>query len=103
MPLFQATKEVFEWIKAGKKTIDVRKAKPFLGEKAVFQCGNRYARPRILKRVTGTLNQIITIDNYKQIVPSAKSVGEARQYLINIYHTSEGDFTAYYLENKMKH
>jgi ASC-1-like (ASCH) protein len=98
MPLFEATTEVFEWVKAGKKTIDIRKGKAIRGEIAVFQCGNRYFRPRILKKITGRLYEIINYKNYSQVVPSAKNVDGAIDYIVKIYHTSEGYFTAYYLE-----
>jgi len=100
LPLFWAKKEVFDWIMAGKKTIDVRKGKAFRGKIAVFQYGNQYLRPRILQKQTGRLTEILRQDNYKLIVPSAESVNDAMKYLIEIYKTSEGDFTAYYLEPK---
>jgi len=44
MPLLPVKREVFTWIKAGHKTIDVRKGKPARGEIAVIQCGNAYLR-----------------------------------------------------------
>jgi len=39
MPLFVIKKEVFEWIRRGNKTIELRRGKAKKGDVAVFQCG----------------------------------------------------------------
>lgn len=100
MPLFWAKKEVFEWVRSGKKTIDIRKGKAFRGDIAVFQFGNQYVRLRISQKITGKLSEVISSENYTQVVPSARSVNEAFDYLHKIYGDYEGNFTAYYLVNK---
>ena len=74
MPLFFAKKEVYAWLKEGKKTIDVRKGNVRQGEVAVFQCGDSYLRFPIVKKETGKLTEIIRPDNYKQIIPTAQSL-----------------------------
>jgi ASC-1-like (ASCH) protein len=97
MPLFLAKKEVFAWIKDGKKTIDVRKGSPRLGEIAVFQCGNNHLRIQIARRETGKLFEVIRDDNYRLIIPTANNLEEALSYICRLYPTGDGLFTAYYL------
>jgi len=98
VPLFPAKREVFAWIKDGKKTIDVRKGKARRGEVAVFQFGRNCLRRRIIKKETGRLTDVIKADNYRSIIPTAKSLQEAQDYLRGIYEEFNGLFTAYYLE-----
>jgi ASC-1-like (ASCH) protein len=100
MPLFFAKKEVFAWIKEGKKTIDVRKGKPELGEVAVIQCGKNHLRLSIIKKESGKLIDVIRTDNFRLIIPSATTVEDALDYLRSLYGTADGVFTAYYLANK---
>lgn len=97
MPLFMVKKQVFEWVRAGQKTIDVRRGKPWKGESAVFQCGSNILRLQIAKKERGRLDEIVRQDNFKAIIPSAKSVEEALEYLEGLYDSTEGLFTAYYL------
>ncbi len=97
MPLFFTKKEVFQWLKEGKKTIDVRKGKPFRGEFAVFQAGPHTLRLRIVRRETGKLAEIVRPDNFRLVVPSALVVDEAIGYLQGLYVAYEGVFTAYHI------
>ena len=97
MPLFFARKEVFEWLKIGDKTIDVRKGNPRRGEVAVFQSGPSILRLKILKKETGRLVEVVHSDNYRLIVPSALSLGDAFAYLRGFYSDYDGVFTAYYI------
>jgi len=39
-------KGVFEWIKTGQKTIELRKGKAKSGDQAVFQCGRNILREK---------------------------------------------------------
>jgi len=39
MPLFKTKRGVFNWIKIGQKTIDIRKGEAWKGDTAVIQCG----------------------------------------------------------------
>ena len=96
-PLLSAKKEVFTWVKDGKKTIDVRRGRPRGGDIAVFQSGRNHFRLLIVKRETGKLTEVVREDNYKQIIPSAASLGDALNYIVNLYEADSGVFTAYYL------
>ncbi len=98
LPLFPAKSEVFAWIKDGRKTIDVRKGKAWRGEIAVVQSGASYLRLKIIKKETGKLADIIRAENYRSIIPTAKSLQSARDYLHGLYEDGDGLFTAYYLE-----
>jgi len=102
MPLFMAKKEVFAWIKQGRKTIDVRKGKPRQGNIAVFQSGNNHLRFPILKRETGKLAEIVRPDNFKQVIPPAENLQAALNYFHCLYGIYDGQFTAYYLADLKK-
>lgn len=97
MPLFLAKKEVFEWLAQGKKTIDVRKGNPKPGEIAVFQSGPHVLRLKIVKKESGRLTEILRLDNYMAVIPSAVELGEAIDYLRGLYGVYDGVFTAYYV------
>jgi len=88
-------KEVFEWIKAGKKTIELRKGKAKAGEQAVFQCGGNILRGKIVRRDEGNLSTLLHNLNFKEIIPTAKSIEEAEAYIKKLYGTTDGTFTAY--------
>jgi ASC-1-like (ASCH) protein len=94
-PLFMVKKEVFEWIKAGKKTIELRKGKAKAGEQAVFQCGRNILRGKIVRRDEGNLQTLLQSLNFKQIIPTAHSIEEATAYIKKLYRTTDGTFTAY--------
>jgi ASC-1-like (ASCH) protein len=98
VPLFFTKKEVFQWLSEGKKTIDLRKGKPCQGDTAVFQSGANLLRWKILERKSGKLTEIMGEENYKQVIPPARNLGEALDYLHKLYEGYEGLFTAYYLE-----
>jgi ASC-1-like (ASCH) protein len=98
-PAFTVRKELFAWIKEGKKTIELRKGNPSRGDFAVFLSGRNYVRLSIVKKETGTLSEVIRQDNYRQIIPSAEKLEDALKFLKDLYKTGEGTFTAYYIEN----
>jgi hypothetical protein len=98
LPLFFAKKEVFKWLVQGQKTIDVRKGNPIVGEFAIFQSGPQSLKFRIVKRESGKLEDILRLDNFKIVIPSAANLGDAIGYLRGIYGVYEGVFTAYYIE-----
>ena len=102
MPLFMARKEVFAWLKAGTKTIEVRKGVARNGEVAFFQSGVNCLQLSIVKKETGTLTEVITQENFRSIIPSAKNLRDAIDYLQGIYGTDQGVFTAYYLSDQKK-
>ncbi len=98
LPLFFTKKEVFQWLWQGQKTIDVRKGNPKSGEIAVFQSGTRILRLKIVKTERGQLREILRLDNFKTIIPSAVVLRDAVGYIQGIYGVYEGVFTAYYVE-----
>ena len=75
LPLFFAKKEVFKWLVQNKKTIDIRKGNPKPGEIAVFQSGPHILRLKILKKEYGMLTEILRLDNFKAVIPSAMTLG----------------------------
>ena len=98
MPLFRTKKEPFEWISLGKKTIDVRKGIPRRGEIAVYLSGRNVIKKRILKTETGKLSEVVQLNNFRQIIPSAETIEDAIIYLRRLYDSYENIFTAYYIE-----
>ena len=97
MPVFRTKKEAFEWLIVGKKTIDVRKGKPLRGETAVYLSGRKVLRLKIKKMETGTIDEVVRLDNYRLVIPSAATVEGAIAYLRQIYDSQDGVFTAYYV------
>jgi len=95
MPLFMVKKDVFEWIKTGKKTIELRKGKAKFGDQAVFQCGRNILRGKIVRRDEGSLPALLPSLNFKEIIPTARNLEEARAYIEKLYGTTDGTFTAY--------
>ena len=88
-------KEVFEWIKTGQKTIEIRKGRAKSGDQAVFQCGRNVLRGKIVRRDEGNLQTLLQSLNSKQIIPTANSAEEAKAYIKKLYGTTDGTFTAY--------
>ena len=97
MPLLYTRKEVFQWLKEGKKTIDIRKGNPLKGGMAVFQCGPHVIRLKIIKIESGRLWDILRQDNFPRVIPSAITCEDAVKYVQGIYDGYEGIFTAYYV------
>lgn len=97
MPLFKTKREVFNWIKTGQKTIDIRKGEAWKGDTAVVQCGLGLLRLPITKKETGKLTELVRQDNYKTIIPTATSLEKALEYLRQFYGETDGAFTAYHL------
>jgi len=95
MPLFRTKREYFEWIKSGAKTIDLRRGKPKKGDVAVFLCGREVLRKKIILKKTGKLEDILTEENYRQVVPNSKSITDAMERVRSLFGTTDGEFTAY--------
>jgi len=55
-------KEVFEWIRTGQKTIELRKGKAMKGDLAVFQCGRNILRRKIVKKEEDNLTDVLRKD-----------------------------------------
>lgn len=98
MPLLYVKKEVFGWLQSGKKTIDVRKGLPRSGEIVVFSSGPQTLRFRIVKTEVGRLLDVVRLDNFKQVIPSAGGLDEAVAYLKGLYGGYDGVFCVYYVE-----
>lgn len=92
-----AKKEVYEWLKTGQKTIDVRRGKPRQGERVLFISGPHRLEMQIVDRQSGALSDLIRENNFRQVIPSAGSVDEAVNYLRRIYGDVDGVFTAYFV------
>lgn len=92
-----AKKEVFEWLKSGQKTIDIRKGKPRQGDRVLFVSGPHKLEMQVVSRQSGALGDLIREDNYRQVIPSAGSVDEAMGYLRRFYSDLDGVFTAYFI------
>lgn len=88
-------REAFDWIKTGKKTIELRKGKAKSGDQAVFQCGRNIMRGKIIRKDEGNLSTLLKRFNFKQVIPAANSVKEAKAYFQKLYGTTNGTFTAY--------
>jgi ASC-1-like (ASCH) protein len=98
VPLLYVKKEVFEWVRQGLKTIDVRKGRPRRGDFAFFQFGKQILKLKILARESGEFENIVREDNYRFIVPSAKCLDDAVDYFRGLYGDCSGVFTAYHVE-----
>lgn len=98
VPLLYVKKEVFEWVKQGLKTIDVRKGKPRRGDFAFFQFGKQILKLRVVARESGEFGNIVRADNYVCIIPSAKCLDDAVAYFHGLYGDCGGVFTAYHVE-----
>jgi ASC-1-like (ASCH) protein len=99
LPLLFARKEVFEWLKQGKKTIDVRKGTGKNGALALFQCGPHILRFIIVKREVGKLDDVVRLDNYLQIIPTAVDVQDAINFFHRLYGACDGFFIAYHVRS----
>ena len=97
MPLLRTKKEVFEWLKQGKKTIDIRKGNPYRGEIAVFVAGPHVLRMKIVQRQSGRLVDLVRLDNFGLVIPSAVVLGDAFDYFRRLYGDCDGVFTAYFV------
>jgi ASC-1-like (ASCH) protein len=98
LPLFFTKKEIFEWLKTGTKTIEIRKGNPRQGKIAVFQAGPKILRLKITRIETGSLPEVMRPDNFRSVIPSAILLCDAVTYMHKIYGVCNGRFTAYYLD-----
>ncbi len=102
LPVFRIRKEPFEWIVTGKKNVELRRGKAKRGDSAIFLNGkNRTIRAKIIKRQEGRLGELLNSSSFRNIVPTARSLEEAMEYVTRIYPSAEGIFTAYEIEINM--
>jgi ASC-1-like (ASCH) protein len=96
MPAFLTKKQVFEWIKTGEKTIELRRGRSQNGDSIAFLNGQRESvKGRILRRREGKLEDVLNAATFRKIIPTAKSVDEAVAFVKQIYKSTDGTFTTY--------
>ncbi len=96
MPAFLTKKQVFEWVKSGEKTIELRSGKCLNGDRIAFLNGQRQCvKGRILRKREGKLEDVLNADTFRKIVPTASSLDEALAFVKQIYPSSDGPFTTY--------
>ena len=99
MPTFLTKKDIHEWIKTGKKTIELRKGKAQNGDSITFLNGrNQTVKARILRKQEGALKEVLTEAAFKKIVPTARNLEEAFAFIKRIYPSTEGTFATYEFE-----
>ena len=98
-PAFLTKKEVYEWIRTRRKTIELRRGKSQNGEKIAFLNGrNESVKGRILRRQEGRLEEVLNAVTFKKIIPTASSLDEAKAFIKQIYPQTDGTFTTYEFE-----
>lgn len=97
MPLLLTRKEIFIWLKEGKKTVDIRKGKPRRGDIAYFVSGPNKLQLKIAKKETGCLSELLRSDNFRCVIPNVETLAEAVSYMRGLYGDYGGVFTAYYV------
>ena len=96
MPSFRTKKQVYEWVKTGEKTIELRKGKTQNGNYIAFLNGHRQCvKGRILRKREGKLDEVLNEATYRKIIPTAKTLDEAVEFIRQLYQSTEGTFTAY--------
>lgn len=99
LPGFLTKNEVYEWIRSGKKTIELRRGKARRGEYIAFLNGrNESLKARILRRQEGNIEDLLNAATYTRIVPTARNLDEALEFVKKLYLSTEGKFTAYEFE-----
>ena len=103
MPAFTVRKEPFNWITTGRKSVELRKGKARKGNYATFLSGRRQAvKARIVKKQEGTLTELLNPSTFHNIVPTARNLDEAIEYIKRFYPSLEGTFTAYEIGTRSK-
>ena len=102
-PAFLTKREVYEWIRTKKKTIELRRGTPQNGEKIAFLNGrNESVKGRILRKQEGSLEDVLNAATFKKIIPTANTLEEAKAFIRQIYPQTGGTFTAYEFELDQK-
>lgn len=96
MPAFLTKKQVYDWVLTGQKTIELRKGPSQNGESIAFLNGKRQCvKGRILRKREGKLDEVLNATTYRKIVPTAKTLNEAVEFIKQLYQSTDGTFTAY--------
>lgn len=100
MPLFPVKKQVFEWIRENKKTIEIREGKSKKGNEAVFRSGRNMVKRKIVESREGRLRYLLLRYGFKKVVPTAHTLEETLRFYETLGHDINGTFTAYVLANE---
>ena len=96
MPAFLTKKQVLDWINTGEKTIELRRGRTQDGDNIAFLNGKgQCVKGRILRRREGKLEDVLNVATYRKIIPTAKSLDDAVEFIRQLYQSTEGTFTAY--------
>jgi ASC-1-like (ASCH) protein len=98
MPLFMVKRESFEWVRSGRKCVEVRKRRMEKGDEAVFLCSKWMLKVKIVRKEQGKLSDVVNGSNFRDVIPVAKNLREALSYIERLYGKSEDEFTAYYFK-----
>jgi hypothetical protein len=102
LPFLLAKKEVYDWLKTGQKTIDIRRGKPQKGNTVVFQCGPRSLEFTVVKTEQGKLTDLVNADNFRLVIPSAATLADALGYLGRLFGDYNGVCVAYFLGERVR-
>jgi len=98
-PTFLTKKEIYEWIRTRRKTIELRRGKSQNGEKIAFLNGRKESvKGKILRKQEGTFEEVLNATTYRKIIPTANSLDEAKAFIKQIYPQTDGTFTTYEFE-----
>ncbi len=82
---------------AAKKPLMFEKEYLFM-EKLQFTClEEMFLRLKIIKTETGVLREVLRLDNFRLVIPSAVTLEDAFSYLLGLYDGYDGVFTAYHI------
>ncbi len=96
MPGFRTKRQVYDWVKTGEKTIELRKGKTQKGSCIAFLNGRgQCIKGIILQKREGKLDEVLNENTYRKIIPTAKTLDEAVEFIRQLYQSTEGTFTAY--------
>jgi ASC-1-like (ASCH) protein len=96
VPSFLTKKQVYDWILTGEKTIELRKGESQKGDCIAFLNGQRKClKGRILRKREGKLEDVLNVATYRKIIPTAKTLDEAVEFIRKLYQSTEGMFTTY--------
>jgi ASC-1-like (ASCH) protein len=96
VPAFLTKKQVYDWVLTGEKTIELRKGKSQNGERIAFLNGQRKClKGRILRKCEGKLEDVLNVATYRKIIPTAKTLDEAVEFIRQLYQSTDSTFTTY--------
>jgi ASC-1-like (ASCH) protein len=97
MPLFPVRKQVFEWVREKKRTVEIREGKSKKGDEAVFRSGKEVVRRPITERREGHLRYLLLHYGFKRVIPTVHTLEETLRFYESLGCNINGIFTAYVL------